>query len=142
MDRLASPPFIVEMAFNPQGGIVSIDPAQTVLSLAGQEYRPTRMIMPSDFSPLTSFGGYNYQGLNLCYMSHNFRWEEKLQPLQSIQIPAGEKACIWLSFDLAPPPPETEYSVSIGGVEIAGKPIQIHSIRFIKGIAYYNDSIP
>ncbi|MEW6323820.1 MAG: hypothetical protein AB1515_00375 [Nitrospirota bacterium] len=149
MDQSADPPFLIELAFNPQGGTLSLDLAQTVLSLAERDYRPTHMIVPSEFTPMRSFGDLYYQGLNLCSLPYNVRWEAKLQPLQPIQVPAGEKACIWLSFDLAPPLPETEFTVSLGGVEMAGKFTQVPSIRFIvppirfiKGIAYYIDSIP
>jgi len=141
-DQSASPPFIIEIAFYPQTGDLSVDPSQIVLSLTGRNYKAARMIMPSAFTPMHYFGGHFYQGLSLCFLPYNVQLEKSLKPLQPIQISAGEKACISLSFDIAPPVPETEYSVSISGVEMAGKGIQIPTIRFVKGIAYYNDSIP
>lgn len=137
----AAPPFLLEIAFHPKASL-SVDPSQVTLTLRGQGYRPTLMVGPSEFSPMTSFGGRSYQGLNLCSMRSDLRWEDQMKAVERIEIAAGEMACMWLLYNVAPPPPEIMYSLSINGVELEKQPLMIPSIRLVKGTAYANDSIP
>lgn len=141
-DHSANPPFFIEVAFHPVEGKLKLDPSQTDLHLDGKDYRPTQMVVPSDLRPMSSFGGSGYQGTELCSWPGKLRLEEMLRPLQQVLIPKDGKACIWLSFDVAPPTPETEFSVSVKGIEMAGKPVEIPTLRFVKGTAHLFDKIP
>lgn len=137
-----SSPFLIEIAFRPTKGDLKVDPSQIVLHLNNQDYKPSQMAIPSEAKPMRSFGGRYSQALGLCFRSGNLRLEEMLRSLQQVQIPIGEGACVWLSFDVAPPLPETEFSVSIKGIEMAGKPVEIPSLRFVEGNARLIDAIP
>jgi hypothetical protein len=137
-DQSADPPFLIEVAFHPLAVDLSIEPSQITLHLAGQIFKPTSMIPPSD---LRSFDRPTYHGLSLCRLQHNLRLIEVRRPLQAMQIPAGEKICIWLRFDVGPPTPETEYAIFVDGIKMAGKPIQIPVIRFVSGVAYEVDRV-
>lgn len=141
-DRTANPPFFIEVAFHPVEGGLNMDPSQTVLHLGGQDYGPMQMVIPSDLLPMSSFGGGGYQGPDLCSWPGRIRLEEMLRPLQQVLIPKDGKTCVWLSFDVAPPLPETEFSVSIKGIEMAGKLVDIPTLRFVKGKAHLFDKIP
>jgi hypothetical protein len=141
-DKLANPPFIIEIAFKTETGPLSVNPAEITLSVSGRDYKPTRMIPPLDFPPMLKFGSLRFQGLSLCFLSHDMKLEASLKPIEPILL--NGEFCIWLSFDIPPPLPETEYFVSIHGVKMnmSGLSVQIPTIRFVQGIAYYNDSMP
>lgn len=141
-DRTANPPFFIEVAFHPVGGDLKMDPSQTALHWSGKDYGPTQMVIPSDLRPISSFGGGGTQGVELCSWPGRLRLEEMLRPLQQVLIPKDGKTCVWLSFDVAPPPPETEFSISIKGIEMAGKAVDIPTLRFVKGKAHLFDKIP
>ncbi|NKE73479.1 hypothetical protein [Candidatus Manganitrophus noduliformans] len=141
-DQTASPPFLIEVAFNPKDSDLRFDPAEVTLHHNGQTYKPNRMIPPSEFRPLRSFGGHYSQGIELCFRKDNEPLKEQLRPIEPVWVVQGEMACVWLSYDVAPPPPETEFSVSIEGIEMLGKTIDIPRIQFKKGSAQLFDKIP
>lgn len=141
-DQSASSPFLIEVAFHPTKGDLRIDPSQAVLHLGGKDYEPVQMTVPSEVLPMRSFGGRFSQALGLCFRPGNLRLEDMLRPLQQVLIPKNGKACVWLSFDVAPPTPETEFSVSMKGIELAGKPVEIPTLRFVEGNARLIDAIP
>ncbi|HTN44103.1 MAG TPA: hypothetical protein VMN77_09950 [Nitrospiria bacterium] len=137
-DQSASSPFLIEIALSRSIGEVLVDPSQLTLHLAGQDYTPKRMIMPSDLRSIRA----SRLGITRCVRKNNFPLQEMARPIHTIQIVQGEMACIWLSFDAAPPPPETEFSLTVNGIKVAGRTVQIPTIQFIKGVAYVYDSVP
>ncbi len=141
-DMSASPPFFIEVAFNATTEDVLFDPAQVTLLLAGQEYKPTGVIMPSAFRPLRRFGGgaRPTQCITLCQIEE-YPYENKFQPLQHVQVPKGGRACTMLRFDVAPPLPESEFSLSLNGIHVAGERVILPPIRFTKGTRSHNDSV-
>jgi len=140
-DMSASPPFFIEVAFNATTDDVLFDPAQVTLLLAGQEYRPTGIITPSQFYALTFFGTHPTQCLKACLMRGRLPYEDHVQPLQHVQVPRGGRACTMLRFDVAPPIPESEFSLSMNGIHVAGAQVILPPIRFTKGTRSYNDSV-
>jgi len=141
-DKSAAPPFVIEVAVHPLVADLSIDPSQFALHLAGNVYKPTRMIFLTEFSRPKSFGGRPSQGLQFCFWRHKDPFQEKLQPVEPIRLSQHNMACVWLSFDIAPPPPETEYSLTLNGIVLGRRQVQIPNIKFEEGYSYVYDYIP
>ncbi|HUK55826.1 MAG TPA: hypothetical protein VLY20_04130 [Nitrospiria bacterium] len=135
-------PFLIEIGFYPKEKDLSIQPSQILLSLKDQVYKPSGITLPTEFSPMQTFGKSYYQGLNLCFLPHNMKPTERIVELQPVVVEKGKMACIWLSFDILPPPPENQFDFIIKGIKIGNKEIEIPKLHFVKGIAYRNDSIP
>jgi len=142
----ASPPFFIEVAFHAINESIVFNPERVTLAVAGLKYKPSGMVLPAEFQPLESFGRMPYQGLNFCWLHWSqsppyLPAESRVQPLQQIQIAKGKMGCTRLSFPITPPPPEQEYSLSIHGLEVDGTSMQPLPIRFVRGIAYFNDKV-
>ncbi|MHB8482044.1 MAG: hypothetical protein ACYDBV_04805 [Nitrospiria bacterium] len=134
----AAPPFIIEMALETTDADVTINPSEVVLHEAGKDVRPIGMVFPSELlvtmKPLPA--------ISRCHRLGNLSAKEGFMPLKETKVAAGKTACVWLSYDIAVPPPESGFSMSIQGIQRAGSIVEIPSIIFGPAIGYSTGSIP
>jgi hypothetical protein len=136
--QYAAPPFIIEVALESPGAEVSINPSEFLLHEEGKDVRPIGMVSPTDLIVTMK----HLPNISRCHRLGNLNAAEGFMPLKDINVAAGKMACIWLSYDIAVPPPERGFSMTIRGIRLANTTVDIPSIIFGPTVGYSTGSIP
>jgi len=128
-----TPPLVIELGLSAKQRAVSFDPSKVHLNIEGTMSAPDGMAVMSRHH--LSFGR---RFLFSSCSPTSTSW----QPVDTITIEKNSCQFLRLRFDRQPPPPETRFSLEVGGLVVQGEPSPPIRIGFSPKKAAHTDTAP
>ncbi len=127
------PQFEILLIMDPDGEDFGLDPGLIVFQVSeGPAISPIGFKRgPGAFAPDDS--GVLFTLGEIPTVDCDIDWQSDISPILVSPISVSERTCFLLAFDIRPPPPKKQFTLSIDGVTKAGQPFPIPQIHFKKG---------
>ena len=127
--------FYIEVGLLPKTDNFEFDPSSMTIMVGGHEVAPAVCYGPSVTKEKFICGLFRFQEFK------EYLWKEGMEPntCDSTSIAKGRWTGFLLRYDIIPPLPTEEFSMSLAGITDSGSPLDISGIDFGKGNTWIMD---